>query len=287
MADYILMTEDTCDFPPEYYAENDIVIAKLGYSIDEEIYRLGDKTEKEFYDLLRQGKKSTTMALNAEDVKAAMEPYLAEGKDVLYITFSSGLSVTYESALMALEELKEKYPDRKIMIVDSLCASLGEGLLVRHVNVLRQSGASIEEAAKWAEDNRLKVAHSFMADDLMHLHRGGRLPKTSAVIGTMLGIKPVMHVTNEGKLAPLSKTRGKKQALEMMVDNLAKCVGKAENDFFTVSHADCREDAEYIAKLISERFKIEDYVIGYIGPVIGSHTGPGTVAAFMMSEGRE
>ena len=287
MAEFILMTEDTCDFPPEYYAENDIVVAKLAYSIDDEIYREGDKTIKEFYDLIRQGKKSTTMALNAEDVKAAMEPYLEDGKDILYIAFSSGLSLTYQSALMALDELKEKYPDRKIIVVDSLCASLGEGLLVHHVNVLRKKGATIEEAAKWAEDNRLRVAHSFMADDLMHLHRGGRLPKSKAVIGTMLGVKPVMHVTNEGKLAPVGKTRGKKQALGMLVDNLAKCAGKTENDFFTVSHADCREDAEYVAQLMKERFGIEDYVIGYIGPVIGSHTGSGTVAVFLMAEGRE
>ena len=286
MAEFILMTDDTCDFPAEYYAENDIAVIKLAYSIDGEVYRAGDRTIKEFYDLIREGKKPTTMALNPEDVKAAMEPYLEKGKDILYIAFSSGLSLTYQSAVMAVDELKEKYPERKIIVVDSLCASFGEGLFVRNLNVRRQSGMSIDDAAKWAEDNRLHVAHYFMADDLMHLYRGGRLSKTSAIAGTMLGIKPILHVTNEGKLAPVGKTRGKKQALTQMVENLAKSVGKTENDFFTISHADCLEDAEYVAKLVRERFGIEDYIINHIGPVIGSHTGVGTIAVFMMAEGR-
>jgi len=286
MAEYVLMTEDTCDFPAEYYADNDIAVMKLAYSLDGEVYRAGDRTLKEFYDLIREGKKPTTMALNPEDVKAAMEPHLQNGKDILYIAFSSALSLTCQSAMMALEELKATYPDRKIHIIDSLCASLGEGLLVRNVNVHRQSGMSIDDAANWAMNNRLRVSHSFMADDLMHMYRGGRLSKTSAVAGTMLGIKPVLHVTDEGKLAPVSKVRGKKQALNMLVENLAKTVGKAENNFFTISHADCPDDAEYVAKLIRERFGIEDYIISYIGPVIGSHTGTGTIAAFMMAEHR-
>ena len=226
------------------------------------------------------------MALNPEDVKAVMEPYLESGKDVLYIAFSSGLSITYQSAVSAVAELSEKYPDRKAIVVDSLCASLGEGLLVWHVNNMRKSGASIEETAKWAEENRLKVAHSFMADDLMHLHRGGRVSKTSAIAGTMLGIKPVLHVNDEGKLAPVGKARGKKQALTMLVDNIEKCVGSTKNEFFTLSHGDCLEDAEFVAKLTCERFGIKDYIIGEIGPVIGTHSGPGTIALFLMAEHR-
>ena len=286
MAEFILITDDTCDFPATYYAENDIGLINLAYSMDGEVFRAGDKTEKEFYDLVRAGKKPTTMALNAEEVKAVMEPYLQDGKDVLYIAFSSGLSITYQNAVMAVEELAEKYPDRKIIVVDSKCASLGEGLLVHGVNKMRKSGASIEETAKWAEENRLKVAHSFMADDLMHLHRGGRLPIGKALIGTMMGVKPLLHVTDEGKLAPVGKARGKKQALTMLVDNLEKCVGNAKSDFFTVSHADNLEDAEYVAKLMSERFGIKDYVVSYIGPVIGAHSGPGTIAVFIMAEHR-
>ena len=286
MAEFVLMTDDTCDFPPEYYEQNDLVVIKLAYSIDGEIYRAGDKTLKEFYDLVREGKKPTTMALNAEEVKAVMEPHLAAGKDVLYIAFSSGLSITVQNATMAVQELSEKYPDRKAILVDSLCASMGEGVLVRAVNQMRKNGAGIDEAAQWARDNRLKVAHYVMPDDLMHLHRGGRLSKTSAIAGTMLGIKPILNVNNEGKLEKVGKERGKKQAMSTMVENIAKCAGSTKPDFFAVSHADCPEDAECLAKLVSERMGISDYVISYIGPVIGSHTGTGTVALFIMGERR-
>ena len=286
MAEFILMTDDTCDFPAGYYAENDIAVIKLAYSLDGEIFRAGDKTEKEFYDMIRAGKKPTTMALNAEEVKAVMEPHLQNGKDVLYIAFSSGLSITAQNAAMAVEELKEKYPDRKIILVDSLCASLGEGVLVHKVNQLRKEGMSIDEAAKWATENRMKVAQHFMADDLMHLHRGGRLSKTSAIAGSMLGIKPILHVNDEGKLALVNKARGKKQALDLMADNLAKCVGDGKPDFFAISHADNQVDAEQMAKLLSEKFGIRDYIISYIGPVIGSHTGTGAIAVFMLAKGR-
>jgi len=284
MAEFVLMTDDTCDFPPEYYARNDIAVAKLGYSLDGEVFRAGDKTDKEFYDLIRAGKKPTTMALNAEEVKEVMEPHLAAGKDVLYIAFSSGLSITYQNATMAVQELSAKYPDRKAIVVDSLCASLGEGVLVRAVNKLRQSGASIGEAAAWTTANRLRVGHYVMPDDLMHLHRGGRLSKTSAIAGTMLGIKPILHVTPEGKLEKAGKERGKKQAMNAMVESAVKHAGNTKPDFFAISHADCIEDAEALAKMASERLGTNDYIISYIGPVIGSHTGNGTLTLFVLGE---
>jgi DegV family protein with EDD domain len=286
MADFVLITDDSCDLPMSYYTENGIGLVKLGYSLEGEVYRQGDVTEKEFYDLIRSGKKPTTIAVNAEDAIAVIEPHLQNGEDVLYIAFSSGLSASYNNAEMGAVEMREKYPDRKIIVVDTLCASLGQGLLLHKVKGMRDKGASIEAAAKWAEDNKLNVAHNVMADDLYHLHRGGRVSKTSAVMGTMLGVKPIIHVNNEGKLVAIGKVRGKKQALTNIVDRMEKLVGNTPNDFFTVCHADAIEDAEFVAKLMSERFKIDDYIINYIGPVIGSHTGTGTIAIFMMAEHR-
>jgi len=286
MAQFVLLTDDSCDLPASYYKENDIGFVKLGYNLDGEIYRLGDKTEKEFYDLLRAGKMPTTVAVNAEYAIAIMEPYLKDGKDILYVAFSSGLSASYNNAEMGAQEMREKYPDRKLIVVDSLCASLGEGLLVHKVKALRDKGVAIEEAAKWVMDNRLKVAHYVMADDLHHLHRGGRVSKTSAVAGSLLGVKPIIQMSEEGKLSAIGKARGKKQALTEIVNKMEKAVGKTPNDFFTVCHADAIEDAEFVAKLMSERFGIKDYLINYIGPVIGSHTGCGTIAIFLMAEHR-
>ena len=286
MAKFILITDDSCDLPAKYYMDNKVSVVKLGYNIDGETYRAGDKTEKEFYDLLRAGKMPTTVAVNVEDARAAMEPHLKNGDDVLYIAFSSGLSASANNTAMAAAELREEYPGRKLIVVDSLCASLGQGLLLHKVIELRNKDVSIEDAAKWAQDNRLNVAHYVVADDLMHLHRGGRVSKTSAIAGSMLGVKPIIYMDNEGKLKAIGKVRGKKQALASAVDRIEKCVGKTENNFFTICHADCIEDAEHVAKLMSVRFGIKDYLINYIGPVIGSHTGVGTIAIFMMAEHR-
>jgi DegV family protein with EDD domain len=280
---FMLMTEDNCDLPQEFYGQNNIAVLKMCYIIDEVTYYRGDKSNSEFYDLVRTGKLPTTAAANAEEIKAVIEPYLKNGEDVLYLAFSSGLSTTAQNGQIAAGELAEKYPGRKVICVDSMCASLGQGLFVYLANKMRQNGASIEEVAGWAKDNRLKLAHLVMADDLMHLHRGGRVSKMSAIAGGMLGIKPIIHMNDHGKLIPINKIRGKKQALTHLVDSLEKAVGSGKPDFFMVSHADCLEDAEFVAGLMTERFLIKDYLIDYIGPVIGAHTGPGTVAAFILA----
>lgn len=283
---FVLMTDNSCDLPYDFYKKNDIAVASLSFIVDGVSHVAMDVEPKEFFDMLRAGKMPTTSAVNVDEHKAVMEPHLKQGKDLLYLAFSSGLSVTAPNGEIAAQELREQYPERKIIVVDTLCASLGQGLFVYLANKLKQEGKSIDEIAEWAVNNRLRMAHYVMADDLMHLHRGGRVSKASAIAGGLLGIKPVIHVDNEGRLVPVDKIRGKKQALTALVDKMEKVVGSTHNNFFTVCHADCEEDAKFVAELVSKRFKIKNYLINYIGPVIGSHTGIGTVALFLMADHR-
>lgn len=285
-AEYILMTDSSCDLPYDFYEKNGIPVVDLSFIVDG-VSKFGrEVTSKEFYTMLRAGKMPSTSAVNVEDAKTAMEPYLKDGKDVLYLAFSSGLSVTAQNGMEAARELGETYPDRKIIVIDSLCASMGQGLMLHYANKFWKEGMSIDELAAWINDNRLHLAHYVMADDLMHLHRGGRISKASAIAGSMLGIKPIIHMNDEGKLIAIDKVRGKKQALTAVVDKMQKAVGNTKNDFFMVCHADCEEDAKFVAELASKRFGIKKYMINYIGPVIGSHTGPGTIALFLLAEHR-
>lgn len=284
--DYLFFTDDSCDLPLSYYEQHNINVVYLGFVMDGQAYTAKDMPAAEFYGHLRAGKMPTTTQISVEQWLTYFEPYLARGKDILYIAFSSGLSGTCSSAQVAARELSEKYPGRKIRIVDSLCASLGQGLLVHKANQLRESGASMDHIASWVEENKLHVSHMVAVDDLMHLHRGGRVSKTSAVAGSLLGIKPIIHMNNEGKLIPIDKIRGRKQSLNAIVDKTEKLIGSTPNDYFMVCHSDCLEEATDVAKLASKRFGIKDYLINDIGPVIGSHTGPGTIALFVMAEHR-
>ena len=283
---YVLMTDDCCDLPPEYYIEHDIPVLNVTYIFYGKAYRGTEMSYREFYDRLRQGEMPTTAQVTVNQASAMMEKFLQRGKDILYFAFSSGLSGTYESGMVADRDLSEKYPERKIRVIDSLCASLGQGLMLHKLVKMRDAGKSMDELADWAEANKLHLAHIVTVEDLMHLHRGGRISKASAVMGGMLGIKPMIHMNNEGKLITIGKVRGRKASLEAIVDIMAKAVGNTPNDEFFVCHSDCYEEAEYVAKLASKRFGINDYRIHYIGPVIGSHTGPGTIALFMMAEHR-
>jgi DegV family protein with EDD domain len=253
----------------------------MNFVLDGKFFYAGDMPDKEFYDLLRAGKLPTTTAANIEEIRDVMEPCLIDGNDLLYLAFSSGMSVTAGLAETVARQLSEKYPERKVICVDSLCASLGQGLFVFLVNRMRQNGASIDEAAEWALANRLKIAHAVMADDLMHLHRGGRVSKMSAIAGGLIGVKPVIHLNEEGKLIPIDKARGKKKGLTRLVDYLSERVGDGKPDYFMIAHADCEEDAKLLAAMVSERFGINDFMINYIGPVIGTHTGPGALTAFI------
>jgi len=287
MANYVIITESTTDFAPEMINELQLVVLPLQYRIGEDTYsdRVGGGlTQVEFYNRLRQGGTATTAQINPAVFEEEFEKVLAEGKDVLYIGFSSGLSGTYNSALIAKDVLLDKYPERKIICIDSLCASMGEGLYVWYAAKLRDEGKSIDQVAAWLEENKLNLCHWFTVDDLNHLKRGGRISPTVAFVGTLLGIKPVLHVDNAGHLINVSKVRGRKAALDALVSKFKETALRPDQTVF-ISHGDCLEDAQYVAEQI-KALGTTNVEISFIGPVIGAHSGPGTVALFFLGSER-
>ena len=291
MNPYVIMTDTTADLPESYIQEHQLSILSLSYTIEGKTYdRENPLDVREFYAKMRDGSMPTTSQANPEQAKAAFTACLKEGKDVLYISFSSGLSGTCGSGMVAAQEIQEEgeYPGQKIVVIDSLSASLGEGLLVHKAVMLKEAGKSMEEVADWVEKNKLHLCHNFTVDDLFHLHRGGRVSKATAILGTMINIKPVLHVDDEGHLIAIGKVRGRKKSLSALVDRMAEQIKGYEdqNDVVFISHGDCMEDAEYVKKLVQERFGIEKFVINHVGPTIGAHSGPGTVALFFMGNPR-
>lgn len=231
----------------------------------------------------------TTSQVNPEEYMNYFEEYLKENRQLLYICFSSGMSGSYNNACLAAETVMEMYPDCRIRVVDSKCASMGEGLLVHKAIQLKKEGKTLEETARWVEDNLLRLVHIVTVDDLNHLYRGGRVSKTTAVVGSMVGIKPIIHVNNEGRLIHIGKVRGRRKSLNELVDYMEQKMGQQylnENDIVFISHGDALEDAEYVRDEIKMRFGIECFLINHIGPAIGTHSGPGTIALFFMGESR-
>ena len=287
MRDYVITVNSTVDLPKEWLAERGVPVIPLKYTIDGETYTdMEGLSEKEFFAKLREGKMSVTSQVNPEEVVTMFEPYVKEGKDILHLGFSSALSGTLNSMRIGAEMLQEKYPDAKIIVIDTLCACLGEGLLLYYALKEKEKGKTIEEVAQWAEENKLHVCHNVTVDDLNHLHRGGRVSKTTAVIGTLVQIKPVIHMDNEGRLQVIGKERGRKKSLNQIVDMAVERFKGWENDIIMITHGDCIEDAEYVAKLVREKMGIDNILINNIGTVIGSHTGPGVVAVFCMGNKR-
>ncbi len=281
---FILVTDSSADLTPELVSELDVSVISLTVSVDGGEYIPGDKLDiKDFYDQLRAGKTATTSAINMDQATEALEPFVAQGNDVLYVAFSSGLSSTCNTGKLAAEELSEKYPERKIYAVDTLAASLGQGLLVYYAVKMRDEGKTIEEVRDWIEANRNNMAHWFTVDDLHHLKRGGRVSAATAVVGTMLSIKPILHVDNEGHLISVSKARGRKPSINALADKIAATAKDIENQVVFISHGDCEDDAKYLADIIREKYNPKDIVIGYVGCVIGAHSGPGTLALFFMA----
>ena len=287
MANYQIITDSGCDLPQSLLDTLGVKSVPLYVnfrgaeqpdSVDEGI--------KELYDGLRGGEKATTSAVNPDRWAAMIEPSLAEGKDAVVIVFSSGLSTTYQSAVIAGQELTEKYPDRKVYVVDSLCASLGQGLLVWYACRKRDEGMSAPELAKWLEENRRNLCHWFTVDDLMYLKRGGRVSAVTAVVGTMLSIKPVLHVDDEGHLINVSKARSRKASILALANKLKELGDGFDNSTVFISHGDCREDAQYLAEKLKAEYGVKEVVIGYVGAVIGSHAGPGTLAFFFLGKHR-
>ena len=284
---YQIITDSCCDFTKEMYEKLGLVVAPLMVNFRGQTYPdRNDESLKDMYAGLRAGEVATTSAANPEQWQELMEPYLQKGEDLLVLAFSSGLSTTYQSASMAADELKSSYPDRTISVVDSLCASLGEGLLAYYACRKRDEGLSLQELTQWLLDNRLHLCHWFTVDDLMYLKRGGRVSAATAIMGTMLSIKPVLHVDNEGHLINVGKARGRKASIQAMARKVAELGGGYDNTTMFISHGDCLEDAEYLAGLLREQYGAKEVYINYVGAVIGSHSGPGTLALFFMGEHR-
>ena len=286
---YVITSDNTTDLPLSYFEENHVGAMHVDYTIDDVLYDNFDTDldNKTFYDKIRAGAMPVTQQVNPQRAREKLAEYLSQGFDVLHIAFSSGLSGTYNSVCIAREELQEEYPDAKIVVIDSLCASMGEGLLLHSAVELKKRGKTLDEVAQWVEDNKMRIFHDVVADDLFHLQRGGRVSKATAIMGTALGIKPLIYVNEEGKLISYGKARGKKSALNQMAERLARNIRRSEDDIVFISHSDCLEDAQLLRDMIREKTGIDRFMISYIGPTIGSHTGVGTVALFYYCDGRE
>ena len=286
MKDYIITVNSTVDLPKEWLTERKVPIVPLKYTIDGETYEdMDGLSAKEFFGKLRDGKMAATSQVNPGEAKEALKPFLEEGKDILHLAFSSALSGTCNSMRIAAEELMEEYPQQKMIVVDTLCACLGEGLLLYYALKRKSEGFSMEETAKWVEENKLHVCHNVTIDDLEHLHRGGRISKTVAVLGGMVKIKPMIHMDDKGALQVIGKERGRRKSLNKIVDTAVKQSKGWENDIIMITHGDCEEDARYVEELVREKMGI-DLMVNNIGTVIGSHTGPGVVAVFCMGDKR-
>ncbi len=290
MADYVLTCCSTADLPTAFVKEREISVLPYQFFMDGHEY-YDDQgvsiSTHDFYDKVRAGSMPTTSMVNTERYTEFFTPFLEAGKDILHLEFSSGLSGSYNNALMTISQLKEKYPDRKIEIVDSLSAARGYGLFVHLVYNKKEEGATLEQAREYAEALKWKITHWFAVDSLEHLRRGGRVSRASAFLGTMLNIKPVLAFNNEGKIIPVEKIRGRKKSLIALVDKMEEDVDNPDGQIVYIGHGDAPEDAEYISGLIKERFPtIKETVTNYIGPVIGAHSGPSTIAIHYIGKQR-
>ena len=286
---YRITTDSTCDMPKKFYEERGIAVIGLSFLLDGQEYNEAADNKlssKEFYAHLREGKSSTTMQVNTFNFTEFVEPFLAAGEDVLHIAFSSNLSGTCESCKRGAEELMAKYPQRKLIVIDSLSASMGEGMLVYHADENRKAAMSIDQNAEWLENNKLNVCHWFTVNDLMHLHRGGRVSKTSAIFGALLGIKPVLHVDNEGRLKLVSKVRGREASMDALISKLKEtATGDISKEMVFISHGDCLEDAHQLESKLRQ-LGVKNVIVSDVGAVIGSHSGPGTLSLFFMGHQR-
>ncbi|MBQ9783221.1 MAG: DegV family protein [Clostridia bacterium] len=287
MNNYVILTDSSADLSPELTDSLGVSVLSLEVILDNGApIKNSDIDVKDFYQKLREKVHVTTSAASIDRFIDFMDPFLAEGKDVLYLGFSSGLSGTYNAGFVASQELVERYPDRKIYAVDTLCASLGQGLLVYLCAKMQQEGKTIEEVRDWAEENKLHLCHWFTVDDLFFLKRGGRVSAATAVMGSMLSIKPVMHVDNKGKLINMMKARGRKGAIDALFEKTKATVMLPENQTAFICHGDCLADAEYLAERLKRELGFPEVIIGYTGPVIGAHSGPGTLAVFYLGTER-
>ena len=286
MNEFVIFTDSSSDLPQALADNLGVIVIPLEVNMEGDL-RLNNEIDiKEFYAYLRAKHGAKTSAINIDRFTEAFEPYLAKGKDVLYIAFSSGLSATYMAAKNAAEDLAEKYTDAKVVVVDSLCASLGQGLVVKLAADKKKSGATIDYVAAYVEETKPHLAHWFTVEDLFFLKRGGRVSAATAVVGTMLQIKPVLHVDDEGKLVSVEKARGRQGSIKALFDKMKETAIDPENQTVYISHGDCYDDAKKLADMITAELGVTDILISEIGPVIGAHSGPGTGALFFLGSNR-
>lgn len=288
MKDYVIFTDSGCDIRPALLKEWGVRYRCLNFRFEgsEQEYSNEDISAADFYEKMKNGARAKTAALNAEEFFAEFEAILQEGKDVLYLGFSSGLSTIFNSARLAAERVKESYPDGKVIVVDTLAASAGQGLLVYLTAEEKKKGATIEEAAEFAKSMIPRLGIWFTVDDLVYLKRGGRVSPTAAFFGNLLGIKPILYMDNEGHLIPVSKVRGRKTAIATLADKYGELAATKESGTVFLCHGACEEDAQALAAMLKERYGVDVQVIAEIGPVIGSHSGPGTLAVFFVANAR-
>lgn len=285
-----IVTDSCANLTDEQIKEFDVEIMSLQYHMNDKSFDSYIKGEKpdftNVYKFLREKGKVTTSLISREECDRVIIPILQEGNDVLILAFSSGLSGTYQNIILAAEDYKETFPNRKIIVIDTLAASMGQGMLVHYAVKLQKEGKSIDDVAAWVEENKLRVYHIFTLDDLFFLKRGGRLSGTTAIVGLVLGIKPLMHMANDGKLYATGKARGRKAAIEHLINSVGEKAEDIENQVVFITHGDSYEDAKFIAAAIKNQYRVKDVVINCLDPVIASHAGPGTLAIFFMGEER-
>ena len=284
---YRIVTDSCCDLPENMYKELNVSMVPLTLNFrGQEHTDLSDTFIKGLYDGMRAGETASTSAVNPDGWSNVIEQVLAAGQDALVLAFSSGLSTTYQSAVIAANELLEKYSERKIFVVDTLCASLGQALLLWHTCKMRDAGMSLEELAAWCEEKKMNICHWFTVDGLVYLKRGGRVSAATALVGTMLQIKPVMHVDDEGHLTKVTTSRGRKASINALAAQMGETMLPGENDTIFICHGDCMDDAQYLAEKVKEKYGVKEVLIYYTGAVIGAHSGPGTLALFYMGRKR-
>ncbi len=289
--EYVVTTDSSADMDVEYYKENNVECIGLHYIIDEDEYIQYDKNAldiKDFYDRVRNGAMPKTSQVAYEDIYNLFESIVKQGKDIFHLAFSGALSGTYQTCAMAANDIMEKYPEATVKVVDSVSASGGQGLLLHNIVIRRNQGADLDELVEFAEVFKYNVVHVFTVDDLNHLHRGGRVSKVSALMGSMLGIKPVLHVNDKGELKNYAKVRGRKQSLIAMAKQMKAVYNRDENEEIFINDGDSREDAEFLAATIKEMMPdVKRVRHGHVGAVIGSHTGAGVIALFFIGKNRE
>lgn len=290
MKNFVIITDSCVDLPNELASELELFVLPLSINIENQVYYNyldeRDIKSKEFYSLLKAGIIPTTSQVNPEQFINIFDDFLQKGYDVLYIAFSSALSGTYNSSLIAKDELANKYPNQEIIIIDSLSASMGQGLLLTYAANLKKQGKTIHEVTDWVENNKLRLCHLFTVGDLNHLRRGGRLSYAKALLGTILKIKPLLHVNIEGKLVQTGASRGRQTALKKMISRMEETIEKPEDQVVYISHGNCLEEVLELKEVILNTLPVKDVVINYVGPVIGTHSGVGTIAIFYLGNDR-